>query len=438
MSIPNGISRSINNNSAAAVCRFSSQGSVETMGDVETLVCRSCNAETTPTKILACPKCFAPLDVVYDFDKIELTQNSFKSRPPTMWRYAELLPVQDPQNIVSLNAGFTQLHRCKNLEKYFGLKEVYVKNDGLNPTNSFKDRPASVAVSKSIEFRLKVVGAVSTGNLAAAVAAHAAKAGIPCYIFIPLGIESGKIGQIEVYDPHIIQVKGTYDDANRLAYLASETYGWAIANITMRPYYVEGSKTLAFEVCEQLGWQRPDHLIVAVGSGALMRAIWKGFSEFNQIGLIEEGKTSIHGAQAAGCAPVANAFETGSERIKPVLKPSTIAKSIAIGDPGDGHYAIQVAKATGGRIGSVTDREIQDAIKLLAGKEGIFTEPAGGVTIAQLKKLVEGGSIKSDERVVCCVTGNGLKSIEAVPSAAKWHTVEPTLEALSKVITEVN
>ncbi|HYW01432.1 MAG TPA: threonine synthase [Candidatus Acidoferrum sp.] len=408
------------------------------MGYVETLICRSCNSETKPTKILACPKCFAPLDVVYDFDKIELTRDSFKSRPLTMWRYAELLPIQDPQNIVSLNAGYTQLHRCKNLEKYFGLKEVYVKNDGLNPTNSFKDRPASVAVSKSIEFRLKVIGAVSTGNLAGAVAAHAAKAGMPCYIFIPLGIESGKIGQIEVYDPHIIQVKGTYDDANRLAYLASETYGWAIANITMRPYYVEGSKTLAFEVSEQLGWRKPDHLIVAVGSGALMRAIWKGFNEFDQVGLTDGSKTSIHGAQASGCAPVANAFESGSDRIKPVAKPDTIAKSIAIGDPGDGHYAIQVAKTTGGRIGSITDREIQDAIKLLACKEGIFTEPAGAVTIAQLKKLVEGGYIKSDESVVCCVTGNGLKSIESVPSGSKWHTVEPTLEALSKVIAEMN
>jgi threonine synthase len=353
-----------------------------------------------------------------------------------MWRYAELLPVQDSRNIVSLNAGFTPLHRCKNLENYLGLKEVYVKNDGLNPTNSFKDRPASVAISKSIEFHLNVIGAVSTGNLSAAVAAHAAKAGIPCYIFIPLGIEAGKIAQIEVYDPHIISVKGTYDDANRLAYLASETYGWAIANITMRPYYVEGSKTLAYEVCEQLGWRKPDHLIVAVGSGALMRAIWKGFREFDQLGLTDERKTSIHGAQAAGCAPVANAFESGADRVKPVAKPNTIAKSIAIGDPGDGQYAIQVAKSTGGRIGSVTDREIQETIKLLAGKEGIFTEPAGAVTVAQLKKLVEGGYISPDESVVCCVTGNGLKSVEAVPAAAKWYTVEPTLESLSKVVAE--
>ena len=344
--------------------------------------------------------------------------------------------MQDSRNIVDLSAGFTPLHRCRNLEKMLGVRAVYVKNDGMNPTNSFKDRPASVAVSKAVEFNLKSVGAVSTGNLAAATAAHAAKANIPCYIFIPEGIEAGKIAQIQAYGPHILSIRGTYDDANRLAFLASENYGWAIVNVTMRPYYVEGSKTLAFEVFEQLGWQRPDHLIVAVGSGALMRAIWKGMNEAERIGLIEDGSTAIHGAQASGCAPVASAFESGAESIKPVANPNTIAKSIAIGDPGDGKYAIEVAKSTGGKIWSVTDAEIQDAISLLARKEGIFAEPAGAVTIAQLLRLVNEGQIHGDESVVCYVTGNGLKSTEAVqPLPGHWQTLDPTLQALSTIVT---
>ena len=406
------------------------------MGTVQTLTCRRCSNRIAPIKTVSCPKCFAPLDVRYDYDSIGLSHDSFSSRPRTLWRYGELLPIKESKNIVDLNAGFTPLHRCANLEKILGLREVYVKNDGMNPTNSFKDRPASVAVSKAIEFQLGIVGAVSTGNLAAAVAAHSAKAGLPCYIFIPEGIEKGKIAQIESYGPNILSVKGTYDDANRLAYLASETYGWAIANITMRPYYVEGSKTIAFEVCEQLDWQPPDHLIVAVGSGALMRAIWKGFNEFERVGLIEEVSTSIHGAQASGCAPVANAFENNSETIRPVAKPDTIAKSIAIGDPGDGAYAIEVAKTTQGTIGKVTDAEILDAIRLLAGREGIFAEPAGAVTIALMKKLVDEGEILPDESVVCCVTGNGLKSVEAVQrSKTQWHSLDPTLQALNALMS---
>ena len=405
------------------------------MGIVQTLNCRRCSTRARPTKLVSCPDCFAPLDVQYDYDSIELSHDSFYARPRTMWRYVELLPIEDTNNIVDLNAGFTPLHRCRNLERLLGLRELYVKNDGLNPTNSFKDRPASVAVSKAIEFQLRAMGAVSTGNLAAAVAAHSAKAGLPCYIFVPEGIEKGKIAQIESYGPRILSVKGTYDDANRIAYLAGELFGWAIANITMRPYYVEGSKTIAFEVCEQLGWQAPNHVIVAVGSGALLRATWKGLKELERVGLITNAITSIHGAQASGCAPVANAFESGGDSIRPVEKPNTVAKSIAIGDPGDGTYAIEVAKSTGGIIGQVTDTEIQDAIRLLASKEGIFTEPAGAVNIALLKKLVDNGQIKPDESVVCFITGNGLKSVEAVPPAeSQWHVLDPTLEALKELV----
>jgi len=403
------------------------------MGLVQALRCRRCNNRLRPTKEISCPKCFAPLDAYYDYDSIALSHDSFDFRPRTLWRYAELLPIEDVSNAVDLNAGFTPLHRCRNLEKFLGLKELHIKNDGVNPTNSFKDRPASVAVSKAIEFHLNAVGAVSTGNLAAAVGAHAAKAGLPCYIFIPEGIESGKIAQIESFGPRILSVRGNYDDANRLAYLASELYGWAIANVTMRPYYVEGSKTIAFEVCEQLAWDPPDHIIVAVGSGALMRATWKGLNEFEQLDLVKDGSTSIHGAQAAGCAPVADAFEKGKETIQPIANPNTLAKSIAIGDPGDGTYAIQVARATGGTIGKVSDPEIRDAIRLLAAKEGIFAEPAGAVTIALLKDLINNGQIHPDESVVCFVTGNGLKSVEAVQSdATQWYSLEPSLQALKK------
>jgi threonine synthase len=403
------------------------------MSLVQALMCRRCNSRFQPTNTIACPKCFAPLDVLYDYDSIALSPDSFTSRPRTLWRYSELLPIENANNIVDLNSGFTPLHRCRNLERLLGLKELHVKNDGLNPTNSFKDRPASVAVSKAVEFRLNAVGAVSTGNLAAAVSAHAAKAGLPCYVFIPEQIERGKIAQIESYGPRILSVRGNYDDANRIAYLASEFYGWAIANVTLRPYYVEGSKTIVFEVCEQLAWDPPDHVIVAVGSGALMRATWKGLTELEQVELIRDGSTSIHGAQASGCAPVADAFLTGSETIQPVANPNTIAKSIAIGDPGDGTYAIQVAKTTNGTIGKVSDAEIQEAIRLLASREGIFTEPAGAVTLALLKKRLDEGEIRPDESVVCFVTGNGLKSIEAVqPNRTQWYSLDPTLRALKQ------
>ena len=403
------------------------------MGIVEALSCRRCNSKIPPAKTMSCPRCFAPLDVYYDYDSIALSHDSFNFRPRTLWRYSELLPIENVNNVVDLSTGLTPLHRCRNLERLLGLRELHVKNDGLNPTNSFKDRPASVAVSKAIEFQSKVVGAVSTGNLAAAVAAHAAKAGLPCYVFIPQGIESGKIAQIESYGSRILSVKGTYDDANRIAYLASELYGWAIANVTMRPYYVEGSKTIAFEVCEQLAWDLPDHIILAVGSGALMRATWKGLNEFEQLELVNDGATSIHGVQAAGCAPVADAFEAGREIVQPVANPNTIAKSIAIGDPGDGTYAIQVARATGGTIGKVSDGEIREAIRLLASKEGIFTEPAGAVTIALLKRLIDDGQIHRDESVVCFATGNGLKSVEAIQSdRAQWYSIDPTLQALKR------
>ena len=304
----------------------------------------------------------------------------------------------------------------------------------MNPTNSFKDRPASVAVSKAFEFEVKAVGCASTGNLGAAVAAHAAKARLPCYIFIPTGLEFNKIIQVAIYGATIITVNGTYDDANRLAAQASEQYDLALANINIRPYYVEGSKTLAFEVCEQLNWSPPDHVIVPLGSGALLCALGRGLDEFDRLGLIENSNTRITGVQAEGCAPIVKAFTSKTNYVEPIEHPDTIAKSLAIGNPGDGKYALKRIRDSNGIAQSVSDEDTIEAIKLLARTEGIFTEPAGGVSIAAVKKLVDSGKISTDEVVVCYVTGNGLKTPEAVlDHIEKPIEIEPTLDSLYKV-----
>lgn len=404
------------------------------MGKVKSLKCRECGREYPPIKIYACEKCFGPLDVIYDYDSIELDKNSFINSPRTLWRYFELLPINDKSNIIDISAGLTPLIRSKNLARFLGLKDLFIKNDTVNPTYSFKDRPASVAVSKALEFNAKAVGCASTGNLAAATAAHATKAGLPCYIFIPADIELNKVAQASIYGARLIAVKGTYDDANRLAAHAAELYDWAFVNINIRPYYVEGSKTLAFEVLEQMSWSAPDHVIVPVGSGALLCAISKGFKEFERIGLIESSKVRITGAQGQGCAPIVDAFKSNSDYITPVEDPKTIAKSLAIGDPGDGIYTLKTIRETGGYAESANDKEIVDAIKLLAKTEGIFTEPAGAVTIAVLKKLIDNGEISSDESIVCYITGNGLKTTEVIAgSISKPILVEPRLEALATI-----
>lgn len=312
---------------------------------------------------------------------------------------------------------------------------MYVKDDTVNPTGSFKDRPATVAVSKALEFGYEAVGCASTGNLAAATAAHASKAGLPCYVFIPADTEIDKVLQASTYGAEIIAVKGTYDDANRLAAQAADEYEWALVNINIRPYYVEGSKTLAFEICEQLGWRAPENLIVPVGSGALLCAIWRGLKQFLELGLIDELKTRIFAAQPEGCSPIVDAFKSESEDVIPVEKPATIAKSLAIGDPGDGVYALQAIRESGGAAVSATDEEILKAIRTLGETEGIFAEPAGGVTIAVLEKLIESGLISSDEEVVCCVTGSGFKSSETLLKKARRPLViEPSLEELSRAV----
>jgi len=405
------------------------------MGQVKCLRCRECGREFLPTKIYVCDNCFGPLDVIYDYDSIQLNRNSFKNRSKTLWRYFELLPISQQSEIVDLGAGYTILHRAQRLAKQLGLKHLYIKDDTVNPTYSFKDRPASVAVSKALEFKASAVGCASTGNLAAAMAAHSAKVGVPCYIFMPFDIELNKIIQASIYGAQIIGVQGTYDDANRLAVQAAEAYDWAFANINIRPYYVEGSKTLAYEVCEQLNWDTPDHVIVPTASGALLCAISKGFREFQRLDLIDENRVRISCAQPHGCSPIVSAFNSESQEVSPVENPKTIAKSLAIGEPGDGAYALKEISASGGFAESATDAEIVEAIQLLAKTEGIFAEPAGGVTIGVLRKLVELGEIQPDEKVVCYITGNGLKAAEAVSDyITKPIVIEPTLRSLETAV----
>ena len=370
------------------------------------------------------------MDIIYNLDSIELDRTSLKKRPPSLWRYRELLPIRDETKIVDLGAGLTILHKCNRLAETLGLKELYVKDDTVNPTGSFKDRPASVAVSKAIEFGYQAVGCDSTGNLAAATAAHAARAGVPCYVFIPCNLEANKIMQATTYGARIIGVKGTYDEANRLATQAADDYDWALVNINIRSYYVEGSKTLVFETCEQLDWKAPDNIIIPMGSGALLCSVARGLRQFKDI---DELKTKVIGAQPQGCSPIVTAFKSNSDEVIPIETPNTIAESLAIGDPGDGVYALKAIRESRGVAESATDEEIIDSIKLLAKTEGIFAEPAGGITIAVLRKLIKSGQIPRDEEVVCCVTGNGFKSSETIlKTIPKLVEIKPTVEELKK------
>ncbi len=388
------------------------------MGFVRGLACRECARPYPAEALHVCEFCFGPLEVVYDHDAMRqsLTRAEIEAGPRNMWRYAKLLPVQstDP---VSLGAGFTPLVRAERLASALGLGELYVKDDTRNPTGSFKDRVVSVALTKARELGFKVAACASTGNLANSVAAHAAASGMESIVFIPHDLETTKVLMTAVFGGRLIPVNGSYDEVNRLcAELAGEYPDWAFVNVNVRPYYSEGSKTLAFEVAEQLGWQLPDHVVVPIASGSQLTKIDKGFSELLKLGLVspnERGEVRISGAQAAGCSPVATAFASGADQIRPV-KPSTIAKSLAIGNPADGWYALETVRRSGGAIASVTDEEIIDGIKLLARTEGIFAETAGGVTIATLAKLARDGVITRDERVVVYVTGNGLKTVEAL------------------------
>nr|WP_232037951.1 threonine synthase [Candidatus Nitrosocosmicus franklandus] len=377
------------------------------------------------------------MDVQY---KIEngIDKHTFENRTDlTYWRYFEILPIEDKKNIVSLNGSITPLQKADNLGNILGgFKNLYIKNDSVNPTFSFKDRPAGVAVSKAKEMNLAAVGCASTGNLASATAAHAARANLPCYIFAPSDIEDVKIAQALSYGGKFVAVDGTYDDANRIASVIGDSNGYGIVNINMRPYYVEGSKTLAFEVLEQLNWTVPDVLVIPVGSGAMLNAICKGFEEIMNLGLIHDiSNLRIIAAQPDGCAPIVDAYKNRSNEVIPVEKPDTVAKSLAIGDPGDGLYVLKRLKQFNGLGEKVTDAEIKDAILLLAKSEGIFTEPAGGVAVGVLKKLIEENKINKDESVVCYVTGNGLKTTESVIDLLPTpNSVKPDIRLVSAMI----
>ena len=398
------------------------------------LQCRECKKEYEPTFKYICDECFGPLDVHYDYPT--LTKDSFTNREQTYWRYFELLPIIDKSNIVSINAGMTPLVKAEKLGEKIGLNNLYIKNDSVNPTFSFKDRPAGIAVSKAKEFGLTSVGCASTGNLASATAAHAAKANLPCYIFAPSDIEHAKIAQSLSYGAEYISVDGTYDDANRIAAQVGDSKGIGIVNINMRSYYVEGSKTLAYEVAEQLDWKVPDQLVVPTGSGAMLNAICKGFEELETVSLVN-GTSSMHMncAQPHGCAPIVDAFKNNSSDVIPVENPDTVAKSLAIGDPGDGRYVLKRLKQFNGIAEESNNKEILDAILLLAKTEGIFTEPAGGVSVAVLKKMVEDGKIDKNETTVCYVTGNGLKATESIMEVlSKPQVMQADIAKISAVV----
>lgn len=401
------------------------------------LKCRECGIEYEPQFKYICEECFGPLDVQYNFPS-NINREVFSSRKEkSYWRYFEMLPVANKNNIVNLQAGLTPLQKADRLAKEMGgLRNLFIKNDSVNPTFSFKDRPAGIAVSRAKEIKLRAVGCASTGNLASATAAHAAVAELPCYIFAPSDIEHVKIAQALSYGGEFVAVDGTYDDANRVASIIGDSKGIGIVNINMRPYYVEGSKTLAYEVAEQLDWQIPDNLIIPVGSGAMLNAICKGFEELLMLGLVDH-KTDfkITAAQPHGCAPIVDAFKKKTDQVIPVERPDTIAKSLAIGDPGDGLYVLKRLNQYNGMAEEVTDEEIIDGILLLAKTEGIFTEPAGGVAVAVLKKLVEEGKIDKDERIVCYITGNGLKATEAITNVLpKLRSVKPDAQEVLAMI----
>lgn len=406
------------------------------MGHVKGLRCRECGAEYPKSPLHVCELCFGPLEVDYDYDAISkvVSRKRIEAGPHSHWRYADLLPL-DGEPTDGLDTGFTPLIRAKNLADALGVREVYVKNDSVcAPTLSFKDRVVSVALSKAKEFGFDTVACASTGNLANSVAAQAARAGLNAFIFIPADLEIPKVIGSLIYHPTVVGIMGTYDEVNRLCSEIAGVHPWAFANINLRPFYAEGSKTYGYEIVEQLGWKAPDNIVVPCAGGSLICKIDKAIREFTKLGIIEGGHTKIHAAQAAGCGPIVNTIKNNDEFVKPV-RPNTIAKSLAIGNPADGVYAVETTKRTGGYGEHATDEEIVEAIHLLARTEGIFTETAGGVTLAATRRLIETGRIGRDESVVISITGNGLKTLEVVQqSVAEPHVILPQLGAFQKLM----
>ena len=377
------------------------------------LQCHLCKTPFPAEATYVCDRCLGPLEPVYDYRAVHLTREEIEKRPKNLWRYRELLPITgEPRT--GFNSGFTPLVRCDRLARQLGVSELYVKDDSVNhPTLSYKDRVVSVAATRAVELGFNVLACASTGNLANSVAAHAARLGVECCVFIPDNLEAGKLLGSAIFNPTILAIAGNYDDVNRLCTQVGDRYGWGFVNINLRSYYAEGAKTMGFEIVEQLGWRYPKHIVSPVAGGTLLPRIVRGLRELREVGLVDGELPRVHAAQAAGCAPVVHAIEAGLEHPEPV-RPNTIAKSIAIGNPADGYQVIQSVKSTGGTGAAVTDTQIINAIRLLAETEGIFTEPAGGTTLAATIELVERGIIPRDESIVVCVTGNGYKTAEVV------------------------
>jgi threonine synthase len=386
------------------------------------LQCHVCHAPFPPEALFVCDQCFGPLEAVYDYGAIRASvkREDIEARPRNLWRYRELLPLTgEPRT--GFHSGFTPLVRADRLARAWGLRELYLKDDSANhPTFSYKDRVVSVAATRAVELGFQVFACASTGNLGNSVAAHAARLGLDCYVFIPDDLEPGKVTGSAVYRPHLLAIRGTYDDVNRLCTQVADRYGWGFANINLRSYYAEGAKTYGFEIVEQLGWRFPQHVVSPVAGGTLLPRIGRGFQELLDLGWATGPLPKIHAAQAAGSAPVVRALHEGLDHPDPV-KPNTIAKSIAIGNPADGFQVLQVVRRTGGWGAMVTDDQILDAIQLLAETEGIFTEPAGGTTVAAAKALIDQGAIPRDQSLVVCITGNGYKTADVMQA----RTVQP-------------
>jgi threonine synthase len=406
------------------------------MSYVVGLKCRECGKQYPQKGVHVCELCFGPLEVEYDYAAMQgkVTRESIEAKERNLWRYRDLLPINGEPK-AGLNSGWTPLKRAKNLEKVLGVKELYIKDDSANyPTWSYKERVVSVAITKAIELGYDTVGCASTGNLANSVAAHAAQAGLKAFVMIPHDLEQGKVLGSLIFGPTMVRIQGNYDDVNRLCSEIADKYKWAIVNVNLRPFYTEGAKTFGFEVAEQLGWKLPRHTVCPTAGGTILPKIYKAYQEFIKLGLVEDNHPKIYSAQAAGCNPVVEAIRAGRELIKP-QKPKTIAKSIAIGNPADGFYVVQAVKQSGGWGEDATDDEIVEAIKLLAKTEGIWTEPAGGTTLAAAIKLINSGRIPRDESICVCVTGNGLKTVEVVVDHLEMPvSIPPKLEAFDRFI----
>jgi len=399
------------------------------------LKCKECGHRVEAGPAHVCPQCFGPFEVEYDYARLKgkCTRQSIEAGPRSLWRYKDLLPVVTPKS--GFSSGFTPLKRSKRLAAELGVKELYIKDDTCNsPTFSYKERVVSVAITKAIEFGFETIACASTGNLANSTAAHAAAAGLRCYVMIPHDLERGKVVGSQIFGPTTVRIKGNYDDVNRLCSEIADKHGWAIVNVNLRPYYTEGAKTFGFEIAEQLGWKLPQHTVSPVAGGTILPKIYKAYREFIELGIVEDNQPKLYAAQAAGCDPVVTAIHKGSDIIEP-QKPRTIAKSIAIGNPADGYYVQQIIRECGGWGESATDEEIVDAIKLLARTEGIFTEPAGGATLASAIKLIQSGRIPADESICIGITGNGWKCIEAVQDDLEpSQIIDPSLEAFDELL----